>query len=186
MSKNGKLRFIHDKYPFNYGAIPQTWEDPGVVDKTTNAKGDNDPLDACEIGSVTAVRGAVRQVKVLGTWAMIDEGETDWKILVIDVNDPKAKDVNTIGDVEIHFPNTIKETFTFLRDYKIPAGSGPNKFAFDGELKDKTFAMKVIEETHEQWKKLMEGTTKTEKIEKSNTTQAHFHISVEDAKKFLN
>jgi len=184
--KNGKLRFIHDKYPFNYGAIPQTWEDPGSVDKNTNAKGDNDPLDACEIGTVTAVRGAVRHVKVLGTWAMIDDGETDWKILVIDVNDPKAKDVNTLEDVEKHFPNTIKETFTFLRDYKIPAGSGPNKFAFDGELKDKAFALHVIEETHEQWKKLIEGTTKNEKIEKSNTTQKHFNISAEDAKKVLN
>ena len=66
-------------------ALPQTWEDPHHVDNDTKAKGDNDPLDACEIGSVIAVRGQVRQVKVLGTWAMIDEGETDWKILVIDV-----------------------------------------------------------------------------------------------------
>lgn len=29
--KNGKLRYIHDPYPFNYGAFPQTWEDPTHV-----------------------------------------------------------------------------------------------------------------------------------------------------------
>lgn len=182
--KNGKLRFIHDKYPFNYGALPQTWEDPNHVDHDTKAKGDNDPLDACEIGSVTAVRGQIRQVKVLGTWAMIDEGETDWKILCIDVNDPKAHLVNSLEDVETHFPGVIKETFTFLRDYKIPSGSGPNQFAFNGELKDQKFALRVVEETHGQWTKLINGETEG-KIEKTNTTQSKNKISSEESNKIL-
>ena len=43
-----------------------------------------------------AKRGEVKQVKVLGILAMIDEGETDWKVIVIDVNDPLAKDLNGI------------------------------------------------------------------------------------------
>ena len=37
-------------------------------------------------------------MKILGTVALIDEGETDWKILCIDVNDPLAKDLN--GEVQ--------------------------------------------------------------------------------------
>ena len=41
-----------------------------------------------------ATRGEVKQVKILGTAAMIDEGETDWKLFCIDVNDPLAKDMN--------------------------------------------------------------------------------------------
>ena len=28
----------------------QTWEDPAHVDSHTSCKGDNDPLDVCEIG----------------------------------------------------------------------------------------------------------------------------------------
>ena len=36
----------------------------------------------------------MKQVKVLGTLALIDEGETDWKILAIDINDPKASEMN--------------------------------------------------------------------------------------------
>lgn len=41
-----------------------------------------------------ASRGEVKQVKILGTVALIDEGETDWKILCIDVNDPLAEQMN--------------------------------------------------------------------------------------------
>ena len=37
-----------------------------------------------------AKRGDVLEVKVLGTLAMIDDGEADWKMIVIDVNDPQA------------------------------------------------------------------------------------------------
>lgn len=33
-------------------------------------------------------------MKILGTVALIDEGETDWKILCIDVNDPVAEKMN--------------------------------------------------------------------------------------------
>lgn len=46
------------------------------MDEHTHAKGDNDPLDVCEIGEKVHERGAVVQVKVLGIMAMIDEGET--------------------------------------------------------------------------------------------------------------
>ena len=35
---------------FNYGALPQTWEDNKIVHSTTNAIGDNDPIDIIEIG----------------------------------------------------------------------------------------------------------------------------------------
>lgn len=35
-------------------------------------------------------RGEVIQVKVLGTLALIDEGETDWKVIAINIEDPEA------------------------------------------------------------------------------------------------
>ena len=37
------------------------------------------------------------EVKVLGTLAMIDDGETDWKLIVIDVSDPLAGEVRHDG-----------------------------------------------------------------------------------------
>jgi len=151
--KDGKLRHVTYKggYPYNYGAFPQTWEDPSIVDHDTNAKGDNDPIDVCEIGTATGYTGQIKKVKVLGVWAMIDAGETDWKILVIDVTDPKAGVVNNIEDARREFPQAVEDVFEFLKNYKHPA---VNKFAFDEKLLDKAKALSVIEHTHEQWKRL--------------------------------
>jgi hypothetical protein len=52
-------------------------------------------------------------------------------------------------------PGKAQQVFTFLRDYKIPDGKPPNKFAYNNELKDKAFAMHVIDETHEFWQQLI-------------------------------
>ena len=65
---------------FNYGALPQTWEDPEHLEEDTGCKGDNDPLDAVEVGYRQMASGHVAPVKVLGVLAMIDDGETDWKV----------------------------------------------------------------------------------------------------------
>ena len=83
--KKGKLRYVancfpHHGYIWNYGAIPQTWEDPNHTDESTNCKGDNDPIDVCEIGHKIHERGAVIQVKVLGVFAMIDEVSKSYKV----------------------------------------------------------------------------------------------------------
>ena len=90
------------------------------MDETTGCNGDNDPLDVCEIGSRVAERGSVLRVKVLGTLGLIDEGEADWKIIVIDVNDPIADKLNDIGDVEAHLPGLLEATRDWFKIYKIP------------------------------------------------------------------
>ena len=88
----------------------------------TGANGDNDPLDVCEIGEAVGYVGQVKQVKVLGIMALLDEGETDWKVLVVDVNDPLAPRLNDIEDVERHLPGLIRATNEWFRIYKIPDG----------------------------------------------------------------
>jgi len=50
-------------------------------------QGDNDPLDVVEIGTTQLTPGAVVKVKVLGVFAMIDDGETDWKVRT--TNEPR-------------------------------------------------------------------------------------------------
>jgi len=158
--KNGKVRFVdncfpHHGYIWNYGAIPQTWEDPHHCDSDTSSKGDNDPIDVLEIGQKIAKRGDVLEVKVLGTLALIDEGETDWKIVAIDVTDPLAHQLNDIKDLESHMPGFLAATREWFKIYKMPTGKPANKFAFDGQFKNKAYALKVIEETHNFWKKLV-------------------------------
>lgn len=48
-----------------------------------------------QISSQVCSRGDVIRVKVLGVLAMIDEGETDWKVIAINVEDPEANDFNS-------------------------------------------------------------------------------------------
>mmetsp|Transcript_38893 Transcript_38893/g.153806 ORF Transcript_38893/g.153806 Transcript_38893/m.153806 type:complete len:93 (-) Transcript_38893:722-1000(-) len=50
--KKGALRFY--KYSdslVNYGALPQTWEDPNEKNEDTGCNGDNDPVDVIEISA---------------------------------------------------------------------------------------------------------------------------------------
>lgn len=38
--------------------------------------------------------GEIVKVKVLGVLGMVDEGETDWKIIAIGVDDPEAQNIH--------------------------------------------------------------------------------------------
>ncbi|KAJ5965435.1 hypothetical protein N7481_012149 [Penicillium waksmanii] len=161
-TKKGKLRFVrncfpHKGYLWNYGAFPRTWEDPNSIHPETKAKGDNDPLDVCEIGELVGYPGQVKQVKVLGVMALIDEEETDWKVIVIDVNDPLASKLDDIEDVERHLPGLLRATNEWFRIYKIPDGKPENQFAFSGECKNKKYASDVIHECADAWEKLITG-----------------------------
>ena len=78
-----QLRY-YAKFPlFNYGMLPQTWENNLHEDPSTKAKGDNDPLDICELGTIPLPTGSVTKIKILGALCLIDQDELDWKILTL-------------------------------------------------------------------------------------------------------
>jgi inorganic pyrophosphatase len=179
--KKGKLRYVrncfpHKGYLWNYGAFPQTWEDPNVIHPETKAKGDNDPLDVCEIGENVGYTGQVKQVKILGVMALLDEEETDWKIIVVDINDPLAPKLNDVEDVERHLPGLLRATNEWFRIYKIPDGKPENQFAFSGECKNKKYATEIVRETHEAWDKLMTGKSDPNGIQTTNLTVRSSHF----------
>lgn len=145
-----------------------------MIHPETKAKGDNDPLDVCEIGELVGYPGQVKQVKVLGVMALLDEEETDWKVIVIDINDPLAPKLNDVEDVERHLPGLLRATNEWFRIYKIPDGKPENQFAFTGECKNKKwvrniceqfsitdveirYATDVVRECAEAWDKLITG-----------------------------
>jgi inorganic pyrophosphatase len=70
---------------------------------------------------------------------LLDEGETDWKIIVIDVNDPLAEKLNDIDDVETHMPGLLSATVEWFRFYKVPDGKPVNQVAFGGQFKDRRY-----------------------------------------------
>lgn len=110
--------------------------------------------------------------------ALLDEEETDWKIIVIDINDPLAPRINDIEDVERHLPGLLRATNEWFRIYKIPDNKPENQFAFSGECKNKKlvsiytcltwqetkqrkfrYATDIVRECAEAWDRLIIGKT---------------------------
>ncbi|KAL7932563.1 inorganic pyrophosphatase [Trichoderma chlorosporum] len=168
-----KPRYVRNCFPYkgyiwNYGAFPRTWEDPNFIHPDTKAKGDNDPLDVCEIGERVGYPGEIKQVKVLGILALLDGEDTDWKIIAIDIKDPLAPKLNDIEDIEVHMPGLLRATREWFRIYKVPDGKPPNKFSFDGECRNKAYATRVIEKCSNAWRHLL--STQKHGIAVTNTT----------------
>merc|ERR1712086_1165322 len=132
--------------------------------------------DICEIGSKVGVTGEIKQVKILGVFAMIDEGETDWKLMGIDITDPLASKLNDVEDIDKVFPGLVVATNEWFRIYKIPAGKPENEFAFG-----------VIAETSEQWKTMITGAGYKDLscMNTSSIDDAREKVSAEDAAKEL-
>ncbi|CAF1336175.1 unnamed protein product [Rotaria magnacalcarata] len=191
--KNGKPRFVHNVFPYhgylwNYGALPQTWEDPNHMDADTKTIGDNDPLDVCEIGTSLHRTGSIVPVKIVGVLGLIDEGETDWKLIGIDVRDKLASKINDINDVETNLPGLLEATRRWFKYYKVPTGKPPNKFALDEKYGDRAYAKRVINETRTYWEKLASGETKVEEkvFSVANTTlNNHVTMKKDDAEKIV-
>jgi inorganic pyrophosphatase len=157
--KKGVLReFKKGDIFFNYGCLPRTWEDPTHIHPDADGTcGDNDPLDVCDIGLKVVKPGDVRPVKVLGVLCMIDEGETDWKVVVIDAEDKWAPFLNDINDVEEQLPGTLEAIREWFRTYKVPDGKPENKFGLDEKFMDKAYALDIIKECNQSWKELITG-----------------------------
>jgi len=185
-TKKGILRYVNNVFPhhgyiWNYGGLPQTWEDPNVKDKTTNCVGDNDPIDVLELGSQVHSSGTVVNVKVLGALGLIDEGEADWKILTIDINDPIADKINELDDIEKVLPGLLNATRDWFKFYKIPTGKPANKFAENGKFYNREFAMELIEHDHGSWKKLITEVYPKAGIKLINTQQEGSKKRIDDA-----
>lgn len=156
--KNGKLRFYkHGDMMFNYGCFPQTWEDPEHIDEETLHKGDNDPIDVLEIGTRQRRLGEVTVVKILGVLGLIDDSETDWKVLAISIDDPLAHEMSDVEDIDRVMPGALDSMREYFRTYKVWDGSAENTFAFNERAMGKKFATRIVEECHMFWKKLRDG-----------------------------
>jgi len=158
--EDGQLRYLPNIFPWhghicNYGAFPQTWENPFHEDEWTGLRGDKDPIDVCEIGSFPVPTGTVLPVRILGILAMIDGGETDWKVIVMNREEAAKKKINTLEDLYDAYPDLVDSVRKFFRVYKVPSGKPENIFAYDGEVKDEAFAAEVIRYTHVTWKEMI-------------------------------
>ncbi|PNH00282.1 Soluble inorganic pyrophosphatase 1, chloroplastic [Tetrabaena socialis] len=153
LTRGGALRFYPSRIHWNYGMLPQTWEDPTHQwPGLPGLSGDGDPLDVIEIGRKRCKIGGVYKVKVLGAFALIDDGEVDWKILAIRCDDEAADLLNDVHDVDVLFPGELKRIHDWFRDYKVPDGKPRNAYGFQGKAQDAATAKHVIKQAHELYK----------------------------------
>jgi len=164
--KKGKARLYHGPIFWNYGCLPQTWEDPGVKGDADvgGAFGDDDPVDVVEIGEGSLEMGSVTPIKALGCLSMIDDGELDWKVLAIAKGDKHFDDINDVDDIDKFYPGTVSGVREWFRWYKTPDGKPVNGFGHGEKALDAAKTKEVIEETNGFYKKLMAGETEAGKL----------------------
>merc|ERR1719409_1744626 len=156
-NKDGSARYYTYGVPFfNYGLLPQTWEDPSVCG-ASGACGDNDPLDVMEVGTGALAMGSVVPVKVLGSLELIDEGETDHKIIALRADDPDFARINDMASLEQVKPGITAKLVDWLKMYKTTDGKAENVLASDTPYSISE-ANAIIEECHERWQALKAGT----------------------------
>ena len=122
----------------------------------------------------------VRAVKVIGVLCMIDEGEADWKVIVIDAGDEWAKSLDSVEDLEKKVPGCVHSIREWFRDYKVADGKPQNKFGLGERCETKEYAMEVVEECNEAWLKLLSG----EKVKSEN--EAITNLSVQHRPSMIN
>jgi 3'-phosphoadenosine 5'-phosphosulfate synthase len=163
--KNGSPRYYTYGTPFfNYGLLPQTWEDSTYIDPHTSASGDNDPIDAIEIGDGPLPMGSVVIAKVLGSLELIDEGETDHKIIVLRSTDSHYHLINTMTDLEKYQPGVTSRLIDWLKNYKTSDGKPQNKLAKETPNSAEE-ALEIIQQVNGFYKNLIAGKVTSESID---------------------
>ena len=90
-------------YPFDYGFVPRTYWDDG------------DALDVLVLTTYSLSPGVLVRVRPVAVMDMIDDGESDNKIIAVPAKDPRWDDVQDLADVNKH---TLKEIEHFFATYK--------------------------------------------------------------------
>lgn len=146
-------RFTYGEMFVNYGFLPRTWEDPDVVSSFfggSMSRGDNDPVDVMEVGLSVLEMGSITPCKVLGYFELIDQGETDYKILCLALSDIDESRINDIADLRQYKPGLVEKIADWLENYKTTDGK-PRNVLTSRDPGPAAQAMTVINETYQRW-----------------------------------
>ncbi|KAH6874739.1 inorganic pyrophosphatase [Thelonectria olida] len=172
----------HKSYPFHYGSIPQTWESPNFEHELTGLIGDNDPIDIFDISEKPAYTGQIKQVKILGGLAMVDDETTDWKVIAIDVTDPLADLVDDVSELEKYRPGLAQEFYDWFIYYKVVKGDGLNTIT-GNKYQSAKFVTKTVKKSHGYWKDLARGKVDSNEINYNQTSDKGWKKSYVDSSK---
>lgn len=149
-----KLAKFGKPVPFNYGCFPQTYRDPNKPDKLYGAPGDDDPLDVIDLNDQPTEVGTIVECRPVGAVCLIDEGQADWKVLVVnvDVKNPLSS-ARSVADVERIAPGRMQAVWDWLHDLKSAGGKGDA--TLHRKIHDTSCALELIAEDYESWQELV-------------------------------
>ncbi|HEY4502506.1 MAG TPA: inorganic diphosphatase [Candidatus Paceibacterota bacterium] len=90
-------------YPFDYGFVPKSYWDDG------------DALDALVLTTYPLAPGVLVRVRPVAIMEMIDDGDSDSKLIGVPTKDPRWDEVKGLEDINKH---TLKEIEHFFATYK--------------------------------------------------------------------
>ena len=130
--KLDRVLFTSMHYPANYGFIPRTYSD------------DFDPLDVLVLCSESIVPLTLVSCSPIGILKMIDDGQTDEKIIAVCNNDPFYNMYTDINDLP---PHLFAEIRHFYEVYK----TLEHKETVVKEIENSTKAKQIIKKCMENY-----------------------------------
>lgn len=129
-----RAMYTAQDYPFDYGFVPQTLWDDG------------DALDVLVLTTYPLAPGILVRARPVAVMDMIDDGESDNKIIAVPVDDPRWAEVQDLADINKH---TLKEIEHFYATYK----KIQNKEVSVGGFRDAENAKKDYDKSRELYKR---------------------------------
>ena len=130
-----RANYSNAPYPADYGFAPQTlWDD-------------DDALDVLVLTTWPLNVGVVVKVRPVAVMEMIDDGDSDYKIIAVPVKDNRWDDVKDIDNINTH---QLKEIRHFFETYK--ALKGGNNIVEIKDIKGKEDAIKAVEKSIKLYK----------------------------------
>lgn len=125
-----RILYTSTHYPSNYGFIPRTYAD------------DSDPLDVLVLCTEPIVPLATVRCYPIGVICMTDQGEMDYKVIVIPFEDPTW---NIYHDVSELPPHIMQEITHFFNVYKALERKDTNIL----EIMNRDRAIQIVKEAIE-------------------------------------
>lgn len=127
-------------YPFDYGFAPQTlWED-------------GDALDVIILSTFPLHPGILVRVRPVAVLDMIDDGDSDAKVIAVPADDKRWDDVQDLKDLNAH---NLKEFEHFFQTYKALKGKPApvETRGYKGQREAQAVVQKSVTLYQEKWGK---------------------------------
>lgn len=93
-------------YPFDYGFVPQTYWD------------DDDALDVIVLTTYPLHPGILVNVRPVAVIEMIDDGDSDFKVIGVPMNDKRWEKTKDVDDLNAHMLEDFKHFFETYKTLK--------------------------------------------------------------------